>query len=192
MRAKAEADTEKRNSIYQQGIAAVPESAELKGNYANFLCTIRKDYDAAEAMYKKALELDPNNANNVGNYAFLQLTRNQLDKARQYALLAIKVSGSVPTQIAAEALLYLALSNVLQGDAADYELGRLKSLLHTGYERGSWSFDTLFTAILSRFSPDDRMLYERLGAAILDEKALAELEQNALWQKIEERPWFED
>lgn len=226
MRASAEADMEKRNNIYQQGIAAVPGSAELKGNYANFLYTIRKNYDAAEAMYKKALELDPNNAkvignyaaflqtirkddaaeamykkaleldpndaNVVANYACLQLICNQLPKAREYAVRAIKLSGKVPTQTAAEALLYLALGNVLQGDRVDNELGRLKSLLHSGYERGSWSFDTLFTVMLPRLSPDDRILYEKLGAAILDEKALAELEQNALWQKIEERPWFED
>jgi len=106
-------------------------------------------------------------------------------------LLAIKASGKVLTQTAAVALLYLALGNLLQGGAANNELGRLKSLLHTGYERGSSSFDTLFTVMLPRLSPDDRILYEKLGAAILDEKALAELEQNALWQKIEERPWFE-
>lgn len=229
MRAMAETDTEKRNGIYQQGIAAVPESAELTGNYANFLYTIRKNYDAAEAMYQKALELDPNDATTTGNYALflhqarkdydaagamyrkalelnpndvnaaanyacLQLICNQLDKAREYAVRAIKLSDNVPMQAVAEALLYLALSNVLEGGAVDNELERLKSLLHMGYERESWgwSFDTLFTTTLPRLSPDDRMLYEQLGAAILDETALPELEQNEQWQKIEERPWSED
>lgn len=49
-----------------------------------------------------------------------------------------------------------------------------------------------FTAILPRLSPDDRILFERLGAAILDEAALSELEQNERWQQVEERPWLGD
>jgi len=82
MRANAEADMDKRNNIYQQGIAAVPGSAELKGNYALFLHEIRKDYDEAEATYKEALELDPNNADNIGNYAsFLYTIRKDYDTA---------------------------------------------------------------------------------------------------------------
>ena len=192
MRAMVEADTEKRNSIYQKGIAAVPEGAELKVSYANFLYTARKDYDATEAMFQKALELDPNCANSCVKYACFLLTCNQFGEARLRALWAIKFSGNVPTQILTEALFYLALGNVLQGGTADNQLGSLKSLLYTGYERLDWSFDTLFSAILPRLSPDDRILYERLGAAILDEKALSELEQNELWQQVEEHPWFED
>ncbi|MBQ0959030.1 tetratricopeptide repeat protein [Ideonella sp. 4Y11] len=82
LKAKAEPDLVKRDSLYREGIRLFPNSAELAGNYALFLENQRKDYDAAEALYKRALELDPSNANNTGNYAiFLKDQRKDYDAA---------------------------------------------------------------------------------------------------------------
>jgi Tfp pilus assembly protein PilF len=39
------------------------------GNCTLFLEVIRKNYDQAEKHYKKALRLEPDNANINGNYA---------------------------------------------------------------------------------------------------------------------------
>lgn len=88
-------------------------------------------------------------------------------------------------------LLYLVLSNSLQGKTADGVLGRLKSQLREGYERGDWSSDALFEAILPNLPHESQVLYQALGAAILDEQAMPSLEKNETWQKIAERPWFE-
>ena len=72
---------------------------------------------------------------------------------------------------------------------ADSELGQLKALLNTGYDRWPWwNFDDLFTANLPNLPDNLRTLYELLGAAILDEQALPALGQNELWQQIEARP----
>jgi tetratricopeptide (TPR) repeat protein len=178
-------------ALYKKVLELDPNHATNSGNYANFLSGIHKSYDAAEALYKKALELDPNSANNHANLAALQLLLGRRDAARQGAQQAIKLTCDAAAQATAEALLYLALCDMLDGKAAEGELGRLKSLLHTGYERGSWNFDDLFAATLPGLPADVRALYEALGAAILDEQALPALEQNKLWQQIEVRPWAE-
>ncbi|RZQ67401.1 tetratricopeptide repeat protein [Porphyromonas gingivalis] len=85
LKANQEKDIDKKDKIYQEGIAKYPQDADLLGDYANFLCDIRHAYDQAESYYKKALEADPNHANNLGNYAlFLQDIRHAYDQAEVY------------------------------------------------------------------------------------------------------------
>jgi Tfp pilus assembly protein PilF len=77
-------DPDRKEEIYLQGLKEFPDSADLKGNYANFLNLVRKDYDKAEELYKKSLELDPQNASNTGKYAlFLHVIRKDYDKAEE-------------------------------------------------------------------------------------------------------------
>ena len=84
LRARAELDPEKQESIYKQGLAQFTESAELTGNFAVFMEKVRKDYDEAERLYKRALELDPNLANTTGNFAtFMQEIRKDYDEAER-------------------------------------------------------------------------------------------------------------
>ena len=83
--------TAKQDEMYQQGIKET-NSPELMGNYANFLCDIRKDLDKAEKYYKKALEINPKNAHNLGNYAdFLNESRKDYDEAEKYYKKAIEI-----------------------------------------------------------------------------------------------------
>lgn len=92
IKAIAEPDFSKRDFIYQEGIKHFPNSAELVGNYANFLADERMDFDAAEAMYKKALKLDSNSAHITGNYAsFLEDQRKDYDAAEVMYKRAIKL-----------------------------------------------------------------------------------------------------
>lgn len=184
-------DYDAAETLYKKALALDSEHAIHTGSYALFLQTIRKDYAAAEALYKKALELAPNHANHYANYAVLELLLGHWEAARSHAQRAVNASGDIATQEAAEALLSLALCNSLEGKSAEVELGRLKSLLQAGLQRGSWSFDDLFAKTLPDLPADVRALYEALGAAILDEQALPALEQNEHWQQIEARPWSE-
>lgn len=69
MRARAEADPEKRNNIYLEGLSTLPSSVDLIRSYAIFLTCERKDLDAAEVVFKHALEVDPKNADSLGDYA---------------------------------------------------------------------------------------------------------------------------
>ncbi|KKC51117.1 tetratricopeptide repeat protein [Porphyromonas gulae] len=85
LKANQKKDIEKKDKIYQEGIAKYPQDANLLGDYANFLHTIRHDYDQAEMYYKQALEADPKNAITLGNYAvFLNTIRHDYDQAEAY------------------------------------------------------------------------------------------------------------
>ena len=56
-----------------QALTADPSNGAALGNYATLMYTVRGDYDVAEAMYSRALLLDPDNVDNLLNYAtFLQ------------------------------------------------------------------------------------------------------------------------
>jgi Flp pilus assembly protein TadD len=45
---------------------------------------VRKDYDEAERLYRKALELDPKHATNTGNFAsFMKAVRKDYDEAER-------------------------------------------------------------------------------------------------------------
>ena len=83
-------DLDKKESLYLAGMDKFPESHELVGNYALFLHETRKDYDEAEQHYKKAIKIDPNNANNNCNYALLLADLCKDDEAEQYFKKAIK------------------------------------------------------------------------------------------------------
>ena len=85
LKANQEKDIEKKDKIYREGIAKYPQDANLLGDYANFLCDIRHDYDQAESYYKQALEADPKDATALGNYAlFLKDIRHAYDQAERY------------------------------------------------------------------------------------------------------------
>jgi len=82
LKAKSVDDLEERNRIYLEGLEKFPKSAELAGNYANFLRNVRKENLAAEMMYKKALGLDPKNSQIICNYAiYLTNSRKEHEEA---------------------------------------------------------------------------------------------------------------
>jgi Tfp pilus assembly protein PilF len=184
-------DFDAAEATFKKALELDPTNAVVTGNFANLLHLIRGDYQSAETTYKKALELDPKAINNVVNWAGFQLLLGRLDGARQSAQDVIRMSGGTPAQATAEALLYLALIDVLGGANMSSELGRLKSLFRAGYSRVFWSFDRLFAATLPKLQADVRSLFEALGAAVLDASKTGDLELNKLWQQIEERPWFD-
>ena len=51
--------TTRAEEYYQRAIEADPKDANNLGNYANFLCDQRQDYDKAEEYYQRAIEADP-------------------------------------------------------------------------------------------------------------------------------------
>ena len=80
-----ESDPEEADRIYSAGIERFPQSLELQGNYANFLCQVREKMDEAESYYRRALEADPTHAGMLGNYAvFLKNVRQKMDEAESY------------------------------------------------------------------------------------------------------------
>ena len=54
--------------------------------------TIRKDYDKAEQLYQRAIEIDPNYAIALNNYGILlKETRKDNDKAERFFQTAIEI-----------------------------------------------------------------------------------------------------
>jgi protein O-mannosyl-transferase len=83
-------DPERADTIFQEGIQAVPDSPELMGMYANFLADRRKEYKKADQYYRRALDLDPGDPTNLGNYAiFLNNELKDHDRANEYYRLAL-------------------------------------------------------------------------------------------------------
>ena len=88
--ANAQEDPAETQRIYRQGIAALPDSPQLLGNYAVFLNNVLKDTDAAEETYRRTIAADPNYAHALGNFAvFLGSRRKDYDRAEEYYQRAI-------------------------------------------------------------------------------------------------------
>lgn len=69
LRADAEQDLQRRAEIYVDGLKQYPYSAYLHHCYAGFLGAQQQNYEAAKAMYEKALELDRSDAGLTGDFA---------------------------------------------------------------------------------------------------------------------------
>ena len=83
-------DPDEAERIYVEGLQRI-EDPRLIGSYANFLKNVRKDYEGAEEQYKKAIEVDPENAINLGNYAnFLKEVRKDYEAAEEHYKRAIE------------------------------------------------------------------------------------------------------
>jgi Tfp pilus assembly protein PilF len=83
-------DPDAAEKAYLDGIKAHPDNADLPGQFARFLQTIRKDHDRAEEYYQRAIDADPKHAGNLGNYAlFLSDIRKNYDRAEEFYQRAI-------------------------------------------------------------------------------------------------------
>jgi hypothetical protein len=131
--------------------------------------------------------LDPSNANLIANFASLQLVKGDSASVQQVASMVLQVVGLAdgqPTQALAEAHLYDCLQRELDSGSADAMLGRLKSLFHMGFERGTWDFSPVFDAVFPRIDASRVALYRAIGAAILDADQVQALEKFEVWRNI--------
>lgn len=80
--AKLESDLAKRTQIYIDGLAALPKSPWMSVYAAKFFAQNPETRDRAEALYRQAEELAPNDASILGSYAnFLRIDRKDIDAA---------------------------------------------------------------------------------------------------------------
>ena len=72
-------------------------------------------------------------------------------------------------------------------------LGRLRTILASGFERGQWFYNSVVTAAERRIPSADMKLYRALADAILDESKVAALDSFERWKAIEpiplDTPW---
>lgn len=177
--------------MYKKALELDPKDATHTVNYANFLKNQKKDYIQAELTYQKALALDPENARITGNYAnsianfcyqiLEQSTVENPPQLQEQIQKVIDLSTKNTTQTLAEAMMYRALGDELTNKSATESLSMLKFAIQQGYEHGEWDFSAMFAVVLPRIADGKRALYEALGAAILDEAKVADLDAFEEW-----------
>lgn len=167
-KARRETDPAERERVYRQGVKEYPKSHELLTNFAIFMTDVRKDHDEAEKLYRKALELDPTDANNPGNLGGFLVARGKIEAAGSVLRRAGELNEGEFDQLAAEIALYRAILARSDGRDDTAEMDRLAELFDRGFVRGKWSFDDVLEFARPHLSVEDRALYRALADAILD------------------------
>jgi tetratricopeptide (TPR) repeat protein len=75
LKVRQETDPAKKEALFRDGLKDFPDSPQLTGSFALFMHEVRKNYDEAERLYRKALELDPNNEFARKNYDLMKEKR---------------------------------------------------------------------------------------------------------------------
>jgi hypothetical protein len=131
--------------------------------------------------------------NNLANFAQVLLIKGDvlsLSETHSMVKNVLRLKRG-PAQNVAEALLYDCLCSELSSGSASAELGRLKGLLALGYPRDTWDFSEMFARVLPKVAADRQELYRALGAAILDERRVADLDAFELWRATPSMDPFE-
>lgn len=170
--------------LYRQALELDPIHVNNTGNFAVFMVNIRKDHDEAEQLYRRALELDSNNVSSSANYGELLLIKGQTAEADKLTARAWRLNTGQTNYLAAGLALNSGLAAKIEQRDDAPALGRLKSLLTTGFERDNWSFDEVLILTQARLAEVDCLLYAALAAAILDADKVAELDAFSRWRDI--------
>jgi protein O-mannosyl-transferase len=100
LKAKAEVDPAKQEAIFRAGLEDFPHSADLTGNFAAFMKDAGRN-DEAEQLILKAVELDPNHANNTGNLAeFMYEVMKDYDEAERLYRRSLELDPKIAYHIA--------------------------------------------------------------------------------------------
>jgi len=181
-------DFDEAERLYRKALELDPRHAIIASNFAHFIYIVRKNDDEAEHLYRKALELDPGYATHASNFAQFLCAMGRIDEARALSNRAWQLLDERPSAFHAE----VAFTHWLLDRASDRDgtaaLGRLKSVLNSGFERLSSTFDRLLNAHLPRCPKGERELARKLGDAILDETKVEALENEPLWKNVEPVP----
>ncbi len=87
-------EPDRAEDVYREGVAKFPMAAPLLESYAIFLAFVRRNYDAGEAMFKRALETDPKRPETFSNYGiFLCSVRKDYDAAEVLYRRALEIDS---------------------------------------------------------------------------------------------------
>lgn len=127
LKARREKNINIKKKIYKNAIEQLPNSHELRCNYAVLLNNTCDDYDEAEKHYKKALTLDPNNPLYNSNYGiFLHSIRKNYKEAEKYYKKALYIDSEEINPNVNYAQLLLILN---RKDDAEIYLKKVEKLL---------------------------------------------------------------
>ena len=181
-------DYDQAEQLFRRALELEPNYANAMGNFAVFMSEVRKDYDEAERLHRRSLELDPNSDNKTANFAQFLAGTARADEARELAVRAWHLQAKEPSSNTSEvAFTRWILDRALNRDGSP-ALGRLKTIVTSGFERGTWSFDRLLATQLPRCPESERALAQKLADAILDASKVEALENEPLWEAVEPIP----
>ena len=178
--------------LYRKALKVGPITATTLGNFARFHSEVLSQEDEAERLYRKALELDPDDVI-IGNFVQFLATIDQHEEARTLACRAWSIFGSSPSRHSGRLAFNRWLLDRAAGRQGSAGLGRLKTILETGFTRTLWSFERVLAALLPRLPDDEHALARKIADAILDESKVGALKTEPLWKAVKpiplEVPW---
>ena len=149
-------------------------SVDISFNCGIAVCSdVRGDHDEAERLYRKALALDPKDANQTCNFAAYLLSQGRLDETAAMLEKAKGLFNRQKHQGTAEIALHEAiLARVTKKDDTN-ALEELRNILSDGFARCPWDFTNVLAYAQEHDSAEDHTLYCAFAEAVLDEKKVA-------------------
>ena len=179
--------------LFRRAMELGPDDANNTSSFANFMFWARKEYDEAARLYRRAIELGPDDANYVGNFTGFLVSRGRIQEAKKMSDRAWVLAIQGASQVTAEVALYRGLLLRLDGKEDASALGRLKTLLKTGFDRSWWSFEEVLAGMDDALGEEDKKLYGAMAAAILDPEKVAALDEFPRWREVAsislDEPW---
>ncbi|MCH8070142.1 MAG: tetratricopeptide repeat protein, partial [Candidatus Marinimicrobia bacterium] len=122
-----------------------------------FLSGIRKEYDKAEELYKKAIELDPDSANKIGNYAKHLIARREIEDAKSTIQKAFELNQDENDELNLELWFY---RYAIFFDEYKEAEKSIEVLLKKGIKSIGWYLDDVLAAAKELGHPDYENLCE--------------------------------
>lgn len=169
-------DEKRRETNYREALSRFPQNALLHGSFAAFLVEVLDKHQEAKEYYRKAIDLDPTDALNIGNYAELLLVDGQLEEAAEKLEQAKLENKGRQNQLAAALELNAAILARIRGEDDTQALTALKDLLLEGFPRNAWVFTNLLKFVGQNCSSEDQALYSAIAASILNLQEISDID----------------
>jgi len=179
---KAHEEYDRAEYQYRNALRINPNDSINTGNLAFFLDTVRNNIEEAEKLYKKSIRLDPNRSENTTRFAFFLFNQKRYRQALEKTKHVLNNLHCNRWSARSAFCSSLAFNKLFENE--NPALGRLKTLLENGFERG----DSLFYGILEISflkTPEWKHdFYKALALSIEEQSKLNELNAFQEWKEI--------
>jgi tetratricopeptide (TPR) repeat protein len=175
-KAKLEEDPERTELVYREGIKEFHDSAELHNNLAILLKDNIGNYDASERMFKRAIELDPQDAEYVGNYAEFLVDRGRLEEAAEALDRAESLNEGTVNEDAASFEFLRGILACVNGEDDTPAINAVGRLFNAGFARSGWTYNDVLSFAQDKTTAEDYALYHALASGILDKTKVPDVD----------------
>ncbi len=114
---------------------------------------VRKNYDKAEELFRRAIELEPNDANALGNYAKLLITLGRFEEAKINIVKSFELINNNQDYEPLELELWFYCYAIFYDDYPNAE-EKIKSLLDKEVTSPNWDLNGVIDVAKERGHPD--------------------------------------